>query len=154
MKNRTKVDHCPSCKERWPNMAIRQETGMCRHCHGEYNSNVIRKFSAANNMDPGPVPAELDGLTYVKSMLIARVHPIIGCHILKGGNYGYRGHGINFPQNVSPIAQELPRLVSSIETLIIRSERPDDNDYKDFRVRLQKVQDALLWLIQINRYVN
>ncbi|KAI9916274.1 hypothetical protein PsorP6_016761 [Peronosclerospora sorghi] len=68
------------------------------------------------------------------------------------GQYGYRGHVINFPQNLSPIAQELPRLVSSMETLIIRSEYPDDNDYTDFRVRLQKVQDALLWLIQNNRY--
>ncbi|KAI9920025.1 hypothetical protein PsorP6_016092 [Peronosclerospora sorghi] len=152
MKKRTKVDHCPSCKERWPNMAIRQETGMCRRCHGEYKSNVVHKFSSANNMDPVPVPAELDGITYVESMLIARVHLIIGCHILKGGRYGYRGHVINFPQNVSPIAQELPRLVSSIETLIIRCEHTDDNDYTDFRVRRQKVQDALLWMIQNNRY--
>ncbi|KAI9914529.1 hypothetical protein PsorP6_008138 [Peronosclerospora sorghi] len=87
LKNRTKVYHCPSCKERWPNMAIRLETGMFRRCHGKYKSNVVPKFSAANNMDPVPVTAELDGLTYVVSMLIARVHPIIGCHILKGGRF-------------------------------------------------------------------
>jgi len=77
-----KVGFCCSCKERWPNMQIIQKSQMCRRCHYEKG---LKLFSAENNMDPGILPQELQDLTYVEQMLIAQIHPIVSCHILKGG---------------------------------------------------------------------
>ena len=43
-------------------------------------------------MDPGSVPAELQGLTQTEEMLIARCCPIMRVLHLKGGQLGYGIH--------------------------------------------------------------
>ena len=55
-------------------------------------------------MDPGKVPEELQGLTEIEEMLIARVFPVMSVYKLRGGQYGYHGNVINFPQNVKEFA--------------------------------------------------
>ena len=45
-------------------------------------------FSSDNNMDPGSVPAELQGLSQTEEMLIARSCPIMRVIHLKGGQLG------------------------------------------------------------------
>lgn len=86
-------------------------------------------------MDPGIVPPELQGLTYVEEQLIARVHPLMSIFKLKGNaQFGYRGNIINFPQNVNEIASQLPHRVEDLKSLItVRTS--DELNPVDFHVR-------------------
>ena len=45
---------------------------MCRRCYNERKA-IVKKFSSNNNMDPGDIPEELQGLTEIEEMLIAQV---------------------------------------------------------------------------------
>ena len=63
--------------------------------------HVTKKlYSADNLMDPGPVPAELQGLSQVEEMLISAVMPIMSVYRLPHGQLGYNGHVVNLPQDV------------------------------------------------------
>ncbi|CAG8739329.1 20867_t:CDS:2, partial [Gigaspora margarita] len=44
-----------------------------------------KKFSFENNMDPGDVPKELQGLTEIEEMLIVQIFPVISVYCLRGG---------------------------------------------------------------------
>ena len=60
-------------------------------------------------MIPSDVAQELQHLTQIKEMLIARALPIMRVYIKPGGQRGYSGHCINLPQNVTELATTLPR---------------------------------------------
>ena len=96
-------------------------------------------------MDPGVVPIEFRGLTQVEEMLISAVMPLMSVYRLPHGQYGYSGHVINLPQNVSSIATKLPRLPNDLDILIVTKEGQNAS-HKDFHVRRHKVQQALHWL--------
>ena len=57
--------------------------GECRRCHTD--TKTPKKFSADNNMDPGEVPEELQGLTDIEEMLIAQVFTVMSVYRLRGG---------------------------------------------------------------------
>ena len=60
-------------------------------------------FSAENDMDPGPVPEELTGLTQVEEMLISADLPMMTIvRLPRGGQHSYSGNVINLPQD--PVA--------------------------------------------------
>ena len=88
---------CLVCNERFSpiNLLVRE---ICRRCY--VDKNPVKKFSEANNMDPGDVPEELQDLTEIEEMLIAQIFPIVSVYCLRGGQYSYRGNVINFPQDV------------------------------------------------------
>ncbi|CAG8791829.1 22137_t:CDS:2, partial [Gigaspora margarita] len=77
-----------------------------RHCYTE--KTLSKKFSFGNNMDPGEVPEELQGLTEIEEMLIVQVFPVMVVYRLCGGQHGYRGNIINFPQDVEEFTTRLP----------------------------------------------
>ena len=57
-------------------------------------------------MIPSLVPPQLQGLSQVEGMLIARALPIMRVYIEPGGQRGYSGHCIcciNLPQNVKEL---------------------------------------------------
>ena len=108
-----------------------------------------QKFSKENNMVPSKVPCQLQGLTQLEEMLIARALPIMTVYIKPGGQRGYSGHCINLPQNVQELALTLPRYPKDL-TMIVVKMKGKDNSFKDVSVRRQKVADALLWLINNN----
>jgi hypothetical protein len=111
------------------------------------------KFSAVNNMDPGEVPEELQGLTDIEEMLIAKAFTVMSVYKLRGGQYGYRGNVINFPQDIHEFATRLPRHPLSLEVLIVRRHSASDlTAFRDFTVRRVKVARALQWLKANNRY--
>ena len=58
-------------------------------------------------MDPGPVPAELQGLTHAEELLISALMPMMVLYRLPHGQLGYSGHIVNLPQDMS---SSLPRL--------------------------------------------
>lgn len=142
---------CPVCKERFPSLVL--VMGKCRRCYTEKISP--NRFSNENNMDPGEVPAELQGLTEIEEMLIAKVFTVISVYRLRGGQYGYRGNVINFPQDVQGFVNRLPRCPSSLEILIVRRQSESNlASFRDFTVRRSKVACALFWLKANNRYYN
>ena len=81
-----RYNECPICNERIPGMTL--VMGMCRRCYKE--KKTPKKFSNGNNMDPGPVPEELKGLTEIEEMLIAQVFTVMSVYRLRGGQNGYR----------------------------------------------------------------
>jgi len=101
---------CPTCKESFPSIVLVK--GECRRCYTEKTTpkkssakndkdpgeadpdeadpdevpeKLPKKFSAENNMDPGEVPNELQNLTEVEEMLIARVFPVMSVYRLREG---------------------------------------------------------------------
>ncbi|XP_020896155.1 uncharacterized protein LOC110235051 [Exaiptasia diaphana] len=100
-------------------------------------------------MIPSPVPPQLQGLSQVEEMLIARALPIMRVYIKPGGQRGYSGHCINLPQNVKELALRLPRYSKDLSVIIVKVKGRNDT-FKDVNVQRQKVHDALTWLIQNN----
>ena len=93
-------------------------------------------------MIPYAVPCELQGLTQVEEMLIARALPIMRVYVKPGGQRGYSGHCINLPQNIEELASSLPRYPKDISVIVVKM-KGKDNNFKDVSVRRQNVSDAL-----------
>ena len=77
--------------------------------------------------------------------------PFMTIYHLPQGQYGYKGHVINMPQDLSVLATSLPRLPSELDVMIVRK-KGSNNTHRDFRVRRMVVQRALQWLKQNNKY--
>ncbi len=71
-------------------------------------------------MDSGEVSDELQDLTEIEEMLIAQVFIVMSVYRLCGGQHGYRGNVINFPQDIHEFTKRLPRTPSSIDILTVR----------------------------------
>ena len=84
-------------------------------------------------------------------MLISAVTPFMSVYRLPQGQYGYRGHVINMPQDLTAFATSLPRLPSELDVMIVRK-KGSNNTHRDFRVRRMVVQHAFQWLKQNNKY--
>jgi hypothetical protein len=100
-------------------------------------------------MISSPIPPELQGLTQVEEMLVARALPIMRVYIKPGGQRGYSGHCVNLPQHVDELASSLPRYPKDLSVIIVKI-KGKENTFKDVNVRRQKVLDSLLWLKQNN----
>jgi len=136
---------CPVCKEKYPKSSA-QVTRNCVH------GSRCTDFSAINNKDPGPVPVELQGLTFVEEQLISRIHPLIAVFKLKGLQYGSTGNVINFPQAVGEFARELPNCVEDLSFVIAVRFEHEKVEPREFYVRVAKVRNALLWLKDNNPF--
>ncbi len=71
-------------------------------------------------MIPSPIPHELQNLTQIEEMLIARALPIMRVYIKPGGQRSYSGHCINLPQNVTELATSLPRYPKDLAVSIVK----------------------------------
>ncbi|EXX53036.1 hypothetical protein RirG_247890 [Rhizophagus irregularis DAOM 197198w] len=90
---------CIVCQERIPLLTLVK--GTCKRCYYEKNIwGTPKKFSEGNNMHPGEVPNELKGLSEIEEMLIFQVFTVMTVYQLRGEQNGYRGHVINFPQDI------------------------------------------------------
>ena len=143
------ISQCTICQEAWPmNSKPRSpDCYICSRCARDTKSP--RKFSLENSMIPSPVPTELQTLTQVEEMLIARALPIMRVYIKPGGQRGYSGHCVNLPQNVKELATSLPRYPKDLSVIIVKV-KGKDNSFRDVAVRREKVHNALLWLLQNN----
>ena len=92
-------------------------------------------------------PLCLTGLTDIEEMLIARIKPIMHVRYTTGRQLCYKDHIVNLPQDISDVAQRLPRLPQDLDLLIIR--RQDDNltRHVDYLCRRHVVHNALLYKI-------
>ncbi|KAJ7860996.1 hypothetical protein B0H14DRAFT_2210845, partial [Mycena olivaceomarginata] len=87
-------------------------------------------------------------LTDMEEMLIARVKPIMQVRWTRGHQLCYKDHIVNLPQDISSIAQALPRLPEDIDMVIIRRDGVNLEGHVDFIVRRGKVRRALQYKIQ------
>ena len=84
-------------------------------------------------------------------MLTDRTCPILCVHCKHGGQHGYRGHVINFPQDSlsrnpwMSWAHKLPSTISSLPILVVQHHGVE-NTHKNFRVQRDHVLAALQWL--------
>ena len=141
------IYQCTICKEAWPRKSKPRspDSYICLQCSRDKNSP--KKFSVDNLMIPSTIPIELQGLTQIEEMLIARALPIMRVYIKPGGQRGYSGHCINLPQNIKDLVSTLPRYPKDLSVIIVKV-RGRNNTFKDVNVRRQKVLNALLWLLQ------
>ena len=84
-------------------------------------------------------------------MLISAVTPFMSVYHLPQGQYGYRGHVINMPQDLTAFATSLPRLPSELDVMIVRK-KGSNNTHRDFRVRRMVVQRAYYRNISLNAF--
>ena len=111
----------------------------------------INPFCRLNNMNPGPVPEPLTGLTFIEQLLISRVKVCLSVFKLRGGQYGYHRQVINFNQDVTEFATRLPYTLNMLtNVLIVRRQTDDITSFSEFRVRKLKVWNALRCLIDIH----
>ncbi|XP_054260005.1 uncharacterized protein LOC128984689 [Macrosteles quadrilineatus] len=104
-------------------------------------------------MDPGDVPPQLQDLTPAEQMLIAKVQPVIRLYQYRScGQIFYNGHVINIAQDLSEITHFLPRAPNTLNVVIVR--RPTSQGFLEFRVRRQKILDALIFLKHNNDFYN
>ncbi|CAG8503777.1 4193_t:CDS:2 [Paraglomus occultum] len=152
-KRMDKLQHvvCPVCNESCPSIVLVK--GKCQRCYSE--KIMPNKFSADNNMDPGDIPEELQDLTEIEEMLIARAFTVMSIYRLRGGQYGYRGNVVNFPQDICEFATRLPR-----HPIVIGSSNHttpfcyDLTAFRDFTVRRAKVACALREELAIKSTLN
>ena len=112
--------HCVICKEAWPLSASRQQMFTCSRC--KRDRKPCRLYSAENDMDPGSVPAELQGLSEVEELLIARAFPMMSIYRKHGGQRGYKGHVLNLPQDIQGFLNSLPANMSDLPILVMRKQ--------------------------------
>ena len=91
-------------------------------------------------------------MSQVEDMLISRVLPVMSIYHLPHGQYGYSGHILNLPQDVTTFVNTLPRCPADLDVIIVRKEGATDS-HKDFKVRRSVVLvRALQWLVENNIY--
>lgn len=108
--DKIELRQCNICREVWSNI----KNSICNRCKRDKES--IKKFSVENDTVPSPIPNELQDLTQVEKILIARVLPIMNIYCQpKGGQRTYKGHVITFPCNVQRVADILPNLPTDFD---------------------------------------
>ena len=143
---------CVSCEESWPTLDIRYSTQMCKQCTTDQGNGCVGLLTSDNNMNPVHVPPPLKDLSVVEEMLIAQIAPMM--HIFRlpvGRQFGYRGHVLNLPQYVQSVLTRLPRTKSNLGMVVVRQTRTSGK-VNDFRVRRQRVLEALVNLKRNNKY--
>ena len=128
------IKMCHVCEESYPGIQIVNiDTGsMCTRCKKEGNRH---RFSSGNHMNPGLQPLVLASLTQIEEMLIARASPILQVMHSIGDQYKYRGHTINFPQEVKDVAKKLPRYIKDLDLMIVVQKKGLQGSSYDFTIR-------------------
>ena len=141
---------CELCHEALPMMKVRvcNHLHVCDRCHSD--KSIPTLFSYQNNAIPGPVPECLSQLS-VMEMLITQIAPMMQTYVLPFSQYSYHGHVISLPQDIQSFATSLPCTGKSVGMIVVKCKGKNDA-HKDFRVRRDRLQEALLWLRQNNRY--
>ncbi|XP_074596436.1 uncharacterized protein LOC141851589 [Brevipalpus obovatus] len=140
-----RIFDCPICKCHSPSLTM-NASGPCKDCQKN-----AEKFTSFNNMDPGSLPPELQGLTPSEQMLIAQVHPVVTLYRIRGAQLAYSGNVIKFRQNIDHYITELPLNPSALSFIIV-FQKESLSGVSEFQARAGKLRTALEWLKQNNIY--
>lgn len=132
-------------------------SGVCSRCSHRRDQGKVDDmpflFSDGNSLDPGEMPdADLLQLTQVEEMLISRVHVHTEVHQIRGVQYQYTGHVINFLRDTGKVYDQLSMLPRDLEVIIVRPADTTDDPglqrqfWRDFRVRQSAVRKWLVFL--------
>ena len=135
---------------------------VCHKCHTSLSKERIPKFSPANNMWLGDIPAELHGLTIPEEKLIS-LYRHNSCiiklqspfHSTTTVQAALKGNCITFLQNVPNIVNSLPltldELCDTLKVIFIGARPPDRLHLrKVLTVRKKKIIESLKWLKKYN----
>jgi hypothetical protein len=135
---------------------------LCQKCYGALLKEHIPKFSVANDMWLGDVPAELQNLTIPEEKLISlyrhnscviKLHSPF--HSTTTSQTALKGNCITFLQNIPNIVTSLPLalddLCDTLKVIFVGARPPERiNLKKILTVRKKKIVDALNWLKRYN----
>uniref|UniRef100_A0A1X7U168 DUF6570 domain-containing protein n=1 Tax=Amphimedon queenslandica TaxID=400682 RepID=A0A1X7U168_AMPQE len=140
-----------TCLEQFPNMSVSRQPNRvneCRRCATD--KHIPKLYSSGNNINPGPVPPQLQDLSQAEEMLVSAIMPVMSIYRLLHGQCDYSGHVINFPQDIKSFATRLPRLPTEINIVVVCKE--SERTHKDFQVCRRFVKESLTWLMANNVY--
>ena len=119
------------------------------------NGALLYPWGQLNDMQPAPVPEELQKLSMVERLCVALISPMMQIRFLRSGTRALHGNCIAFRQPVQKIATALPRYVSETGVLLVVRGLVSDEDKgniqqgaKDWKLRREVVRAALLWLLR------
>ncbi|KAJ5894970.1 hypothetical protein N7495_006661 [Penicillium taxi] len=96
-----KMDTYLHYDETWFSMNVKDN--ICARCRKvDLDATQCHLFSKENNMHPGQLPT-LPELTQVEEMLIARVHVFMEVRLVRGQQFKYRGHIVNFLRDIGKV---------------------------------------------------
>jgi hypothetical protein len=132
---------------------------ICIKCHNCLSGGSLSTDALANFRWIGPVPRELNDLTWVEEALVARSHlfgRVFRLEERKHGEPAYssiKGHIVLVPQNTMRLLDILPMspdaLADMAHVVWVGRSEPDISKLAPyFKVRKQRVMDALRWLQQ------
>ena len=142
------IFQCKICYQAWPQKSRKQLFKyVCLACSRD--KQQPKRFSKENNVIPSSVPKELQELTQIEEMLIARALPLMRVYVKPGGQRGYSGHCINLPQDISELAESFPRYPKNVPYLVVSMQGKGSN-CKEVIGRREKDEKALMWLSKNN----
>jgi hypothetical protein len=132
---------------------------ICHSCQKSLKSNKLPRQSLANYRWIGAVPPQLQGLTWIEELLVARAHLTGRIVRLQNRNvsthWSLKGHVILLPQDTTKLLDVLPLPPSSLPDIVrvvwVGKPVQNNDEFRNyFSVRTKKVYDALVWLTQNN----
>lgn len=138
--DKEEMEECSRCQEKWFHMGLDSDRvcNSCQKVDKGLDDDLPFLYSRANEMDPGPISDELESLTQIEGMLIARVHCFVEVRQVRGVQYKYKGHVVNFLTNTPKVYNRLPLLPEDLDVIVIRP----SNWNKDPRMRRQFRSDT------------
>ncbi len=121
-----------------------EDNFVCNKCTQRKRLNASHYFKTHG---PKNMPKELIEypLSFVEEQIIALVYVNQYIMVRDKGVYASKGHCINFAQDISPIAQELPRLEEDIPIIIIRKKN-SNLTFFDLKLRRKYISEWLNFL--------
>ncbi len=114
-----KCEECTICNKNWYNLKV--ENGVCSQCCQQVKNSQPALFTAANHLNVGAVPPHLPQLTQIEEQLIAQVHVHLQVWQIKGQQYKYKHHIVNFMQNIMKVYDKLLLLVTDLDVSCLNS---------------------------------
>ena len=154
-----KHKHCHTCHRVSTNLKMSKDAHKCQDCkkRGYTQDDVISEgllpvWFDINKTPQFHIPVELSCLRECEKMLIQMLNTHVPAHHIKFGVIGIKGHVCAFPQDISQVCTELPRLPSSCSVVRYIKETNSrvvgSTSVSLFTVRREVIIRALWWLKQ------
>ncbi|KAJ7936219.1 hypothetical protein B0H13DRAFT_1589694, partial [Mycena leptocephala] len=119
--NAATISACGCCREEGFNIKLKA-SGDYTRCHICRMNTVMIVCSPSVIVPENLIPGCLKNPTEMEKMLISRVKPVMQVRWTRGRQLCYKDHVINFIQDISVVAETLPRLPEDVDMVIIRRE--------------------------------
>ena len=122
------------------------ESKICHKCNYHLKRGNLPAFSIFNKMYPGDIPNELACLSDFEINLISQIKPYMKIFTLKGKQKGLKGNVVHFAQSVDEVIEQLPLQLNQAGLIIVSESLEGIKRRKEFKVRPEKLIEALNWL--------